>query len=65
MVHKHSGGNRFNRELGSDLTNIYAAGFIPVIEDKKFLNPFIFYAERKLIWEYIVKWGVIPICNGY
>jgi hypothetical protein len=64
-IHKHSGGNRFNRELGDDLTNIYAAGFAPELEEKKFLNPYIFYAERKLIWDYIVLHGTIPQCNGY
>lgn len=65
MIHKHSGGNRFNRLLGTDIKNIYAAGFAPIIKDEVFLNPFIFYTERKLIWEYIVKWGDIPACNGY
>lgn len=65
MIHKHSGGNRFNRTLGGDLTNLYAAGFSPKIEEEKFLNPYIFYAERKLLWEYMMKWGCIPVCNRY
>lgn len=65
MIYKHSGGNRFNRVMGNDLSNMYAAGFAPVLEDERFLNPFIFYAERRLIWEYIAKWGTIPACNGY
>lgn len=65
MVYKHSGGNRFNRLVGNDLTNLYAAAFAPQLADERFLNPFIFYAERRLIWEYIVKWGAIPSCNGY
>ena len=65
MIHKHSGGNRFNRVLGNDITNMYAAGFAPILDKKQFLNPFIFYTERKLIWEYIVEWGSIPVCNGY
>ena len=65
MLHKHSGGNRFNRLMGNDLSNMYAACFAPVLEDESFLNPFIFYVERRLIWEYIVKWGAIPACNGY
>ena len=64
-IHKHSGGNRFNRELGAELMNIYAAGFAPEFDDKCYLNPFIFYAERKLIWEYVVKYGTTPRCNGY
>ncbi len=65
MVYKHSGGNRFNRVMGNDLSNMYAAGFAAVLEDERFLNPFIFYTERRLIWEYIAKWGAIPACNGY
>lgn len=64
MIHRHSGGNRFNRVMGNDLTNIYAAGFAPILEDERFLNPFIFYTERMLIWEYVVKWNAIPACNG-
>ena len=64
MIHKHSGGNRFNRVVGCDVTNIYAAGFAPILENEEFLNPFIFYAERKLIWEYVAKWGNMPRCNG-
>lgn len=62
---KHSGGNRFNRELAGNLNNIYAAGFTPVIEDARYLNPYIFFAERKLIWEYILAHGTIPACNGH
>lgn len=65
MIHKHSGGNRFNRVVGSDLANMYAAGFAPKFEKEEFLNPFIFYAERKLLWEYVAKWGNTPCCNGY
>lgn len=63
--HKHSGGNRFNRTIGDDLTNIYAAIFSPNIEDDRFLTPFILYAERKLIWDYVVKWGDTPLCNEH
>lgn len=61
----HSGGKRFNRQMAGDLKNIYTAGFVPTFDDERFLNPFIFYVERKLIWEYIAKWGIIPECNGY
>ena len=64
-IYKHSGGNRFNRELSGNLNNIYAASFAPLIEDDRYLNPFIFYTERKLIWEYIIAHGTIPNCNGY
>jgi len=32
MIHKHSGGNRFNRELNGDLENIYVAGYAPLID---------------------------------
>lgn len=65
MIHKHSGGNRFNRIMGNDLNNVYAAGFAPIMKDARFLNSFIFYTERKLIWEYIILYGRIPRCNGY
>ena len=61
----HSGGNRFNRELGGNLKNIYVAGFVPPIDGKQYMTPYICYAERKLIWEYVLKWGNIPRCNGY
>ena len=61
----HSGGNRFNRKLNGDLNNIYVAGFAPSIDHKEHVTPFICYAERKLIWEYVLKWGSLPRCNGY
>lgn len=64
-VGNHSGGCRFNQEMKGDLNNIYVAGYAPIVNDANFLNPFIFYAERRLIWEYIIKWGAIPHCNGY
>tara|TARA_Y100000590_G_scaffold470277_1_gene663273 strand:+ start:2012 stop:2326 length:315 start_codon:yes stop_codon:yes gene_type:complete len=64
-IYKHSGGNRFNRELSGNLNNIYAASFAPLIEDERYLNPFIFYAERKLILEYVVNHSKLPLCNCY
>lgn len=63
-IHKHSGGNRFNRTIGKDLSNMYAAGFAPILENVEAINPFIFYAERKLIWDYVRRWQKMPICNG-
>lgn len=65
MLHKHSGGNRFNRVLGNDVFDMYAAGYAPKFEDERYLNPFIFYIERKLLWEHLLVWGKIPTCNGY
>lgn len=61
----HSGGCRFNKLFGNDFINVYVAGFAPMIEDAPYLTPFICYAERKLIWKYIVTHSTIPSCNGY
>lgn len=62
-VFKHSGGNRFHKCFQGDLYNIYAAGFAPDL-DEPFLTPFIYLVERQLIWDYVVKWGRMPTCNG-
>jgi hypothetical protein len=65
MIHKHSGGNRFNRELNGDLTNVYVSAYTPLLENENYLNPFILYVERKIIWDYVTKHTKIPRCNGY
>lgn len=65
MIHKHSGGNRFNRELNGDLTNVFVSAFTPNIQDDHYISPFILYAERRTIWQYVLKYGQIPRCNNH
>lgn len=48
MLIKHSGGNRFNRIVGNDLSNMYAAGFAPDIEGQ-YLMLFIYLVEYQII----------------
>ena len=62
-IFKHSGGNRFHKCFCGDLTNIYAAGFAPKL-DEPHLTPFIYLIERQLIFDYVLKWGRMPECNG-
>ena len=62
-IFKHSGGNRFHKCFEGDLSNVYAAGFAPEL-DEPYLTPFIYLVERQLIWDYVLKWGRMPACNG-
>ena len=59
----HSGGETYREIVNDNGDNLYVAAF-PVNELSPQLRPlFIRYVERKLIWEYALKWDVAPKCN--
>jgi len=59
----HSGGETYREILNDNGDNLYVAAF-PVNElSLQLRSLFIRYVERKLIWEYALKWGVAPKCN--
>jgi len=59
----HSGGWTYREEFGDDGHTLYVAAW-PVDGLPKELQPhFIRVVERKLIWEYILKWERPPTCN--
>jgi hypothetical protein len=59
----HSGGRAYRKVFGCGSGRLWVAAF-PVIELNEELRPsFIRFAERKLIWEYAMKWGAPPRCN--
>ncbi|MAD80585.1 MAG: hypothetical protein CMJ50_07050 [Planctomycetaceae bacterium] len=59
----HSGGWTYREEFGDEGHSLYVAAF-PVDGLPDELQPhFIRFVERKLIWEYILKWERTPVCN--
>lgn len=63
----HAGGVTFFGKYGAiDPTEISVAVHVPIIvrRDPAILNPYIQYAERRLIWEHVERLGCLPACNS-
>ena len=65
----HSGGLRYREVYVKKKKNLknkqlYVAAF-PVKDLDESIKPlFIRYIERKLIWQFVQKWGHAPVCNS-
>lgn len=59
----HSGGWNYREDFGDNSESLYVAAFPVDIGDRVLRPLFIRYVERRLIWEYAVRWGKRPICN--
>lgn len=62
----HAGGVTYNSVFGVDITDLFVRCHEPktINPDPKILHPYIEYAERKLIWEHVEKFGELPVCNS-
>jgi hypothetical protein len=59
----HSGGATYRGKFGDRGETLYVAAY-PVKELNKHLRSFfIRYVERKLIWDFILRYGSVPLCN--
>ena len=62
----HAGGVTFHRLFGPDqgqlFTRVHTA--LAINPDPKILQPYLDYAERRLIWEFVAKAGELPVCNS-
>ncbi len=63
---KHSGGVTFHKTYGPDVSDLLVTCHMPVAinPDPDILRPYIEYAERRLIWEHVEKFGQLPVCNS-
>ncbi len=59
----HSGGRTYYKKFQGDTTKLFVAAFSADSLGENERSPFIRYFERKLIWEYVQKWGEMPPCN--
>lgn len=62
----HAGGVTFNRVIGAVTDDLFVRVHAPVAINpiEKILRPYIDYAERRFIWEYVAQHGDLPPCNS-
>lgn len=62
----HAGGVTFHGVFDGDTTGLFVSVHLPNGIDLKpeILHPYIAYAERRLIWEYVEAHGDLPVCNS-
>jgi hypothetical protein len=61
----HAGGLTYNQRRGAPLDDLFVAVHVPTVvrSDPEVLYPYIHYVERRLIWEFVVRVGRMPVCN--
>ena len=61
----HAGGVTYFATFGSNVSDLTVRFHVPVAinPDERILRPYLEYAERRLIWEHVVKTGALPSCN--
>jgi len=59
----HSGGETYRETFGDRGDQLYVAAFAINDLDEDVCHIFIRYLERKLLWEFALKWGSAPACN--
>ena len=59
-------GVTFNGVFNSDASDLFVSVYLPDGIDTKpeVLRPYIAYAERRLIWEFVRVHGRLPACNS-
>ena len=62
----HAGGQTFYHMFGGDTGGLYVSVHLPVGIDPRrvIINPYIAYAERRLIWDFVQEHGRLPVCNS-
>jgi len=62
---KHSGGRTYREIHGSQVDDLFVCFHVPkrTPRDPKIIGAYVKYAERRLIWEYVVCHGRLPECN--
>jgi len=62
----HAGGITYNSLYGPELSDLIVAVHTPfaINPSEDVLHPYIKYAERRLIWEFVEQHGRLPACNS-
>ena len=60
----HSGGLKYHDTFGETEDILHVAAFAPESLSREMRPIFLRYIERKLIWEWSVRWDGPPICNA-
>lgn len=59
----HSGGWTYYAQYADKGETLYVSGFPVKIEKDVLRTQFIYYLERKLILDFVLKWDRLPACN--
>lgn len=61
----HAGGVTYFGTFGLSVSDLKVRFHVPLAinPDERILRPYLEYAERRLIWEHVVKTGALPSCN--
>jgi len=62
----HAGGVTYHARFGADVSDLSVEVHVPhaVSRSVGILCPYIQYAERRMIWEYVERHGAMPVCNS-
>ncbi len=60
----HSGGWSFGSRCAGQGENLYVSVFPVSTLHEPHRSAFIRYTERRLLWEFVLRWGRRPLCNS-
>jgi len=62
----HAGGVTYHNTIGADVSDLRVRVHQPIAinPDVAIIRPYIEYAERRLIWEFVERVGRLPLCNS-
>lgn len=62
----HAGGVTYHGVVGGEVDGLKVRVHVPVAinPSEDVLRPYIEYAERRLIWEFVERVGRLPLCNS-
>lgn len=61
--HSHSGGKTYFELYRAPDPRLFVAAFAVGSLAEPFRRTFILYAERRLLWKFVRRWGELPRCN--
>lgn len=62
----HAGGVTFHQKVGPAVDALFVRVHSPLAINPvdKIMRPYLDYAERRFIWEYVAQHGDLPPCNS-
>ncbi len=62
----NAGGVTFHNMFNGDASTLWISVHLPdwINPRPEILRPYIAYAERRVIWEYVEAHGALPVCNS-
>jgi hypothetical protein len=60
----HSGGLRYRDIFGDEGEHLYVSAYAPESLSREMRPLYIRYLERKLVWEWALRWDGPPLCNA-